>query len=113
MGFHSEYPKAAENDAVIAHLLANEKRWRRAVGKEAQVGDFLGRSDQWRRVSETWPDPDLSDGGLVIELAARLTDYITAIEPVRRRPAQADRVHGHDGLGRLTSDNGAAARRRY
>jgi hypothetical protein len=88
VGFHSEYPKPAENDAVIAHLLANEGRWRRAVGKEAQVGEFLGRSDHWRRVSETWPDPDLGDGGLVIELATRLTDYITAIEPVRRlRPA--------------------------
>ena len=85
VGFHSEYPKAEENDAVIAHLLANEKRWRRAVGKEAQVGDFLGRADKWRRVSETWPDPDLGDGGLVIELATRLTDYITALEPVRRQ----------------------------
>ena len=84
VGFHSEHPKAADNDAVIAHLVANEKRWRRAVGKEAQVGDFLGRADKWRRVSETWPDPDLSDGGLVIELATRLTDYITALEPVRR-----------------------------
>jgi len=84
VGFHTEYPKAAENDAVIAHLLANEKRWRSLVGKEAQVGDFLGRTDKWRRVSETWPDPNLSDGGLVIELAARLTDYITALEPVRR-----------------------------
>ena len=84
VGFHTEYPKAAENDAVIAHLLAHEKRWRRAVGKEAQVGEFLGRRDNWRRVSETWPDPDLSDGELVIELATRLTDYITALEPVRR-----------------------------
>jgi hypothetical protein len=85
VGFHSEHPKAADNDAVIAYLLANERRWRRGVGKEAQVGDFLGRSDHWRRVSETWPDPDLGDGGLVIELATRLTDYIVAIEPVRRR----------------------------
>jgi hypothetical protein len=85
VGFHAEYPKATENDAVIAYLLANEKRWRRAVGKEAEVGDFLGRADRWRRVSETWPDPDLSDGGLVIELAARLTDYITALEPVRQK----------------------------
>jgi hypothetical protein len=84
VGFHSEHPKTEENDAVIAHLLANEKRWRRVVGKEAQVGDFLGRADKWRRVSETWPDPDLGDGGLVIELATRLTDYITALEPVRR-----------------------------
>ena len=85
VGFHSEYPNVAENDAVIAHLVASEKRWRRKVGKEAQVGDFLGRADKWRRVSETWPDPDLGDGTLVIELATRLTDYITALEPVRRR----------------------------
>jgi hypothetical protein len=84
VGFHSEYPKAVENDAVIAHLLANEKKWRRVVGKEAQVGEFLGRADRWRRVSETWPDPDLGDETLVIELATRLTDYITALEPVRR-----------------------------
>jgi hypothetical protein len=84
VGFPSEYPKAVDNDAVIAHLLANEKRWRRSVGKEAQVGEFLGRADRWRRVSETWPDPDLGDEMLVIELATRLTDYITALEPVRR-----------------------------
>jgi len=84
VGFHSEYPKAVDNDAVIAHLLANEKKWRRVVGKEAQVGEFLGRADNWRRVSETWPDPDLGDETLVIELATRLTDYITALEPVRR-----------------------------
>ena len=85
VGFHAEHPKVEENEAVIAHLLAHEKRWRRLVGREAQVGDFLGRADRWRRVSETWPDPDLSDGELVIELATRLTDYITALEPVRRQ----------------------------
>jgi hypothetical protein len=85
VGFHAEHPKAEENDAVIAHLLASEKQWRRVVGKEAQVGEFLGRQDRWRRISETWPDPDLDDGDLVIELATRLTDYITALEPVRRR----------------------------
>lgn len=77
--------RAVENDAVIAHLVANEKRWRRAVGKEAEIGGFIGRADRWRRVSETWPDPDLGDGELVTELATRLTDYITALEPVRRR----------------------------
>ena len=85
VGFHAEHPKPDDNDAVIAHLLASEKQWRRIVGQEAQVGDFLGRQDKWRRVSETWPDPDLGDGDLVIEIATRLTDYITAIEPVRRR----------------------------
>ena len=84
VGFHAEHPKADENDAVIAHLLGSEKRWRRVLGKEAQVGEFLGRQDRWRRISETWPDPDLGDGSLVIEIATRLTDYITAIEPIRR-----------------------------
>jgi hypothetical protein len=84
VGFHAEHRDADENDAVIAHLLESERRWRRVLGKEAQVGEFLGRQDRWRRVSETWPDPDLGDGGLVIEIATRLTDYITAIEPVRR-----------------------------
>jgi hypothetical protein len=85
IGFHSEYPKPDDNDDVIAHLAGAEKRWRTVVGKEAVVGPFLGRADHWRRVSETWPDPDLSDPELAVELAARLTDYITAIEPVRRR----------------------------
>ena len=85
VGFHAEYPKADENDAVIAHLLESEKRWRRVLGKEAQVGEFLGRQDRWRRVSETWPDPDLGDPDLPMELAARLTDYITVLEPLLRR----------------------------
>jgi hypothetical protein len=84
VGFHSEYPRLAENQAVIDHLLASEKKWRRLVGKDAVVGPFLGRRDDWRRVSETWPDPDLGDGELVIELATRLTDYVTALEPVLR-----------------------------
>jgi len=85
VGFHSEYPDVSDNDAVIGFLVANERRWRSAVGDEAEVGTFLGRPQRWRRISETWPDPDLGDGGLVIELALRLTDYITALEPVRRR----------------------------
>jgi hypothetical protein len=84
VGFHSEYAKTADNDAVIAHLRTAEKKWRRVLGTEARIGPFLGRRDDWRRVSETWPDPDLEDGDLVIELATRLVDYVTALEPVRR-----------------------------
>ena len=49
-----------------------------------QDGPFLGRPDVWRRVSETWPDPDLGGEDLGIEVAVRLADYITALEPVRR-----------------------------
>jgi hypothetical protein len=84
VGFHSEYPRTAENDAVLAHLLACEARWRAVVGDEAIAGPFLGRPDDWRRVSETWPDPDLGDVELAVELAARLVDYVTALEPVRK-----------------------------
>jgi hypothetical protein len=85
VGFHAEHPDAALNDAVIARLVADERTWRKDVGKEAVVGPFLGRADTWRRISETWPDPDLSDPDLPFEVGARLTDYITALEP-RRSP---------------------------
>ena len=84
VGFHSEYPKTAENDAVLATIVASERQWRRVVGKEAIAGPFLGRADVWRRVSETWPDPDLDAPELPLEIALRLVDYVSALEPVRR-----------------------------
>ena len=84
IGFHSEHPKPAENAAVLAHLVAAEKRWRKEIGQEAFCGSFLGTRDDWTRISETWPDPDLSESDLAFEVAARLTDYITALEPLRR-----------------------------
>jgi len=89
IGFHSEHPDAAHNDAVLARLTAAERKWRRHLGPEPHVGEFLGRRE-WRRVSETWPDPDLGDGELAFEVAARLTDYITAFEPLlEERPVRA------------------------
>lgn len=84
IGFHSEYPKDADNDAVIAHLTARERAWRRTLGREPEIGAFLGRQDSWQRVSEIWPDPDLSAPDLGLEIALRLVDYATALEPVRR-----------------------------
>jgi hypothetical protein len=83
VGFHAEHPKPADNEATLAHLATQEKRWRKSVGEEAVAGPFLGR-DGWRRVSETWADPDLGEEDLAFELAARLTDYITALEPLLR-----------------------------
>jgi hypothetical protein len=83
VGFHAEHPTEADNEAVIGHLLAAEPQWRPLIGDEAVAGAFLGR-DSWRRVSELWPDPDLDDRELSFEVAARLTDYITALEPFRR-----------------------------
>jgi hypothetical protein len=85
VGWHSEETKEAENQAALDALVARERTWRKVVGAEAECGPFLGRARTWRRISETWPDPDLSDLALGFEVAARLTDYITALEPVRRR----------------------------
>jgi hypothetical protein len=85
VGFHSEHPKEADNEAVISSLLGSERSWRRQLGQDAVVGGFLGRAQHWRRVSEVWPDPDLSDPELIFEVAARLTDYLTTLEPHRRR----------------------------
>ena len=83
VGFHSEHPKEPDNQAVLDALLAKEKAWRKALGSEAVAGEFLGRADHWRRISETWPDPSLEDPELGTELAMRLLDYIEALEPLR------------------------------
>jgi len=91
VGFHAEHTELVRNEAVLARLLGAERRWRSVVGDEAVAGPFLGRADLWRRVSETWPDPDLDDPGLAFELGARLTDYITALEPVLRGGAVRSR----------------------
>ena len=85
VGWHSEETKEADNVAALAVVLAGEKAWRKVIGKEAEHGAFLGRARNWRRLSETWPDPDLGDLGLGFEVAARLTDYVTGLEPVLRK----------------------------
>jgi hypothetical protein len=84
VGFHLEHPKAADNDATLQRLAQRERSWRKTIGNDAVAGPFLGRADTWRRVSETWPDPDLGDDDLVMDVALRLTDYMTALEPVLR-----------------------------
>ncbi len=83
VGFHAEHPKPADNERVLAQLVGHEAAWRATVGDEAVAGPFLGRADSWQRVSETWPDPDLDDPELAFEVAARLVDYATALEPAR------------------------------
>ena len=86
IGFHAEHRDPALNERAIAILRSGEGRWRKVLGDDAAIGDFLGR-EGWRRVSETWPDPDLDDPDLGMELASRLVDYATALEPARR-PAE-------------------------
>jgi hypothetical protein len=82
VGFHAEHREPDRNIEVIDRLAQSEKKWRRVLGDEAEVGAFFG-ADSWRRVSEVWIEPDLDDPELPFELAARLVDYVTAIEPAR------------------------------
>lgn len=83
IGFHSEYPKALQNDEVLRRLLAVEPVWRPELGDDAVAGEFIGRAG-WRRISELWPAPDSEVIDEAIEAAARLADYVIALEPVRR-----------------------------
>ncbi len=83
VGFHAEHPDPADNVAALARLVAQDQRWRKILGPEAVAGDFIDDRHGWQRVSETWADPDLGDPDLPLELATRLTDYITALEPLR------------------------------
>jgi hypothetical protein len=83
IGFHVEYPKATQNDEVLRRLLVAEPVWRAELGDDAVAGDFIGRAG-WRRISEVWPAPDAEVIDEAIEAAARLADYVIALEPVRR-----------------------------
>ena len=84
IGFHAEHPKVGENEALLARLLRDEQLWRRELGDEPAAGVFLG-ADRWRRISETWEAPDPDDVDAAIEVAARLADYVTVLEPLRRQ----------------------------
>jgi hypothetical protein len=83
VGFHLEYRTVEENDAMLDELLRRESMWRKALGPDAVAGPFIGRPDDWRRISEVWIDPDLGDPELALDLALRLTDYVVALEPLR------------------------------
>ncbi len=64
-------------------MAGHEQAWRAELGDEPVAGPFLG-SDVWRRISEVWEPLDPDDVDAVIEVAARLADYVTTIEPLRR-----------------------------
>ena len=85
IGFHSEHPKAEDNDAVLKRLVTKQTAWRKELGETAQAGVFLG-ADHWRRLSEVWEPPDPDDPEAPVEIAARLADYIDTIEPLRKAP---------------------------
>lgn len=82
IGFHAEYSDPTRNDEVLARLVDAEGAWRPAIGDEAVCGTFLGM-EAWRRISEVWEPPDHDDPEAPIEIAARLADYVRALEPAR------------------------------
>jgi len=82
IGFHAEYRTEVENQDALDRL-SGSPSWRRSLGKEAVAGPFLGMNG-WRRISEVWEPPDPDDPEAPIEIAARLADYVDAIEPLRR-----------------------------
>ncbi len=83
VGFHVEYSEPGRNDEVLAALVLHESSWRGVLGDDPEYGEFLG-SDRWRRISEVWEPPDADDLDASIEVAARLADYVIALEPIRR-----------------------------
>jgi hypothetical protein len=93
VGFHAEHRDPTENERALKQLIGDERRWRKALGPDAVAGEFIDDRHGWQRVSEIWADPDLSDPELPMDVATRLTDYITALEPLRSR-ATGDRMPG-------------------
>jgi hypothetical protein len=83
IGFHAEHRREPDNEATLQRLAPHRKAWSRSLGDAAEEGVFLGM-DGWRRISEVWPPPDPEDPEQTIEIAARLADYVDAIEPARR-----------------------------
>lgn len=82
IGFHAEHKAESDNEAEVRHLLDHESVWRPELGPEATVDTFLGR-DSWRRVSEVWRGDDLGDPDLAFEIAGRVVDYVSVLEPIR------------------------------
>lgn len=81
IGFHAEHSKPERNDAVLERLAKHETKWRKKLGKEPVMGDFIG-NDRWRRISETWDKYDFRDPEVAFEIADRLAEYIEAFEPL-------------------------------
>jgi hypothetical protein len=85
IGFHCEHKDAGRNEDVVSKLVSKEKTWRSKLGKDVEIGDFIGfQSKTWRRVSEVWEDA-LTDGPeTAVDAAERLATYIKVLEPLRR-----------------------------
>lgn len=84
VGFHAEHPDESANQLIADLLEASTKRWRKELGKPAELDTFYGR-DSWRRLSEIWTEVGQldDDPDAAFEIACRLIDYISVVEPIR------------------------------
>lgn len=87
IGFHAEHRDTARNDAALQRLQRAEKSWQRVLGRRAELGSFYG-AENWRRLSEAWIEPDLDDPELAFEIASRLVDYLSAVQPLIGPPEE-------------------------
>lgn len=81
IGFHAEERDVAKNEQVLSKLLTEEGQWRPLLGQEAQAGEFFG-AENWRRLSDVWLDPELTDDDAAFEVGARLADYVNALQEI-------------------------------
>ena len=82
VGFYSEHREESDNQFIVDALVAKRKTWGDELGEEAVAGPFIG-NETWRRLSETWIEPDLEhDDELGFELGSRLADYMLTLEPL-------------------------------
>lgn len=85
IGFHAEERDEAANQAALDRLVAAESTWRPTLGPEATAGTFFD-APHWRRLSDVWLDPDLSEEGVAFEIASRLADYLVSLQPLLAEP---------------------------
>ncbi len=84
IGFHIEHRDGARSQEALERMQAEERAWRKELGREPQTGAFLGSGfDAWRRISEVWQGQGLVAEETAIDAADRLATYIRALEPVR------------------------------
>ena len=83
LGFHAENTKVADNDATIAGLLKREASGARPSARRPRSASSSAVTPG-AASPRRGPTPTSSDPELVLELGTRLTDYICAIEPLRR-----------------------------
>lgn len=81
IGWHGEARSEQDNERTLQALMDRERQWRKPLGIEAEPGEFFNAT-RWRRLSETWLEPDLSVQGVDLEIGSRLADYVNALQPV-------------------------------